>query len=270
VSFDKPQITNTYDKRPTWAKPLPEDATCPNCGGFLLDHPAIEDRRALAESMEGVNFERAVRATLAQQQCNCAALVAARERKHQLDANLPHPKDPKTFENFVVNDDNSDLYEAVLAFVHGQMSEHILVLCGTYGCGKSHLLEAAGRYWLTQNRTLRYEVVPDLLEVFRHTFADQYAADIRTWMGWYQSRELLLLDDLGMEKTSDWTRERITALVDDRLREGQLTVIATNNTEGEMLAQVGPRLTSRLYQTNRDLEEVRVVTSIAASWRQRR
>ena len=224
--------------------------------------------------MGGLNFNREFRAALASKRCQCEEekkARAGRAAKAAKDAHIPSDpkKGPRTFYSWEGTADNSDIYAATEAFVHGNMEEHILVLVGTFGCGKSHLLEAAGRYYLGQGLRVRYDVVPDLLEEFRATFSDSSAPGIQAWLNWYKAQDLVLLDDLGMEKSTEWGVEKIVQIVDDRLREGRLTIIATNNTEEMMAAQVGPRLTSRLYQANKDLKDVRLVTTGAESWRNR-
>lgn len=264
-------IANMLHKRPAWARPLPDEVACLVCGGFFLDHPAIGERQTQAAEIGDLEYDRTLRLTLQDQRCKCLERAQAKVDKLVADANLPKgPRGPRTFETWDGNRTNSDIYDATYAFISRNMPEHILVLVGDNGCGKSHLLEAAGRYWLAQGRPVRYEVVADMLEAFRHTFQGaENAPDVYAWLAWYRSRDLLLLDDLGVEKGTDWTIEKVFQIIDERLRDSRLTIIATNNTEAEMRANAGPRLTSRLYQTNRDLEEVRCVTTEAPSWRTR-
>ena len=267
------ELASIPDRKPSWGSPLPDDANCPKCQGFMLDHPSVKERRAIAKEHAPPNFYGEVRATLAKFRCKCEERARDFEAARLEAANLPHSYDPeeyRTFRNFEGTTENLDLYAAAEAFAYGNMEEHILLLVGAFGCGKSHILEAVGRYWLSQRRTVRYEMVGDMLEAFRHTFADPQARDIFTWLNWYKAQDLLLLDDLGMEKATDWTIEKIVQIIDDRLRDGRLTVITTNNTKKDMEAVVGPRLTSRLYPTNRDLGEVRFITTGAPSWRDRK
>ena len=149
----------------------------------------------------------------------------------------------------------------------GRVGPHVLVLVGNPGAGKSHLLEAAGRQILAEGFTVRYELVSSMLERLRHTYHPQVPEDVKSWLEWYCSRHLLILDDLGMEKITDWTVEKVTRIVDERMREGRLTLIATNNREEDMRSMVGDRLTSRLYATNEDLCDVKVVVTTAGDYR---
>jgi DNA replication protein DnaC len=59
---------------------------------------------------------------------------------------------------------------------------------------------------------------------------------------------VLLLDDLGSEKATDWTLERLYELVNERYEANAVTIISTNAKPEDMPAAVGPRVASRLYE----------------------
>ena len=86
-------------------------------------------------------------------------------------------------------------------------------------------------------------------------------------LAWYQLRRFFLLDDLGAEKRSDFTVERLTELIDERMRMGWRTAITTNLGREELADRCGERLASRLFQTRADLKEVRRVTIAATDYR---
>lgn len=56
---------------------------------------------------------------------------------------------------------------------------------------------------------------------------------------------VLVLDDLGMARVSDWHRECLMSLVDPRWQDGLPTVVTTN-LEGDLEDALGGRLASRL------------------------
>lgn len=57
---------------------------------------------------------------------------------------------------------------------------------------------------------------------------------------------LLVLDDVGIEKPSEWTEEILFALVDARWRDCKPTIVTTNLTPDELKATVGTRVFDRL------------------------
>ena len=73
--------------------------------------------------------------------------------------------------------------------------------------------------------------------------------------------ELLVLDDIGAEKTSEWVEETLNLIVTTRYNERRLTIFTSNYEEKEdrsdpdsLLARVGFRMHSRLYEMCEFLE----------------
>lgn len=119
-----------------------------------------------------------------------------------------------------------------------------LMLTGDTGRGKTHL--AVGVMWAAWERhrtRSRFWPVVDLLARYRSTFdrdrATESTEDIDREL---ERLPLLVLDDLGAQKDTEWAEERLFQLVDRRYRDRKPTVVTTNL--GEI--QLPPRLKSRL------------------------
>ena len=141
-----------------------------------------------------------------------------------------------------------------------------LTLCGTLGLGKTHIAVAIGWEWLEQGRVCRYAQVGRLLERLRRTydFTSEQAFELReprfeTVFGWYCDTPLLILDDLGTEKLTDWAAEKLDTLVDHRYIRGLPLVVSTNL----LLSELPPRIADRLQ----DRRLGRVVTLSGPSYR---
>lgn len=110
-------------------------------------------------------------------------------------------------------------------------------LLGRPGVGKSHLSSAAATEW-TRRTLVRSEWVnvPQLLIDLRAEYGtDDFDARglVRTLRA---SKGLVVLDDLGREKASDWTSEMVYALVNARYEALLPTVATTNLTPDELVA----------------------------------
>jgi hypothetical protein len=57
---------------------------------------------------------------------------------------------------------------------------------------------------------------------------------------------VLLIDDLGIEKQSDWTEETLFGIIDARWRNCRPTIVTTNLTPLELRNTVGSRVYDRL------------------------
>ena len=60
------------------------------------------------------------------------------------------------------------------------------------------------------------------------------------------SPELLVLDDIGTEKVSDWTLQTLYAIIDTRSREKKQTIITSNYSLDEISKRMTDRISSRI------------------------
>lgn len=109
-------------------------------------------------------------------------------------------------------------------------------LLGKPGVGKTHLAAAAATAW-AQRTGIRAEWVnvPELLVDLRAEYGtDDYEARalVRTLR---KSKGLVVLDDLGREKATDWTSEMVYTLVNARYEAMLPTCATTNLTPDELV-----------------------------------
>lgn len=180
-------------------------------------------------------------------------------------AHIPKRYQHCTFENFVTYD-NEGLLRAVA--VGRRFAEQFPVvdkapfLIGPPGIGKSHLAVAALRRVISRTgaQGLFYEV-PKLLRLIRSTYDPIVRTAEISILQPIMNAELLVLDDLGKERTSEWVEETLNLIVDTRYNERRHTIFTTNFEEKEdrtdpdsLLARVGFRMHSRLYEMCEFLE----------------
>jgi DNA replication protein DnaC len=96
-----------------------------------------------------------------------------------------------------------------------------LVLAGPVGTGKTHAAYAVGHAAVRRGLWVEAWTLSDLLEALRPE-GDKSALEA------VRSCDLLLLDDLGATKVSEWAVETMTSLLDHRLREQRRQVVTTN------------------------------------------
>ncbi|MFE1205683.1 ATP-binding protein [Streptomyces sp. NPDC058762] len=121
-----------------------------------------------------------------------------------------------------------------------------LLLLGPTGTGKTHQAYGALRYLAPTGINWRWTATSS---------ADLYAAlrpragvDSETEFRRFAHARLLLLDDLGAAKNSEWTEEINFRLINHRYENQLPTILTSNVLPKELLDRVGDRVSSRLIE----------------------
>ena len=175
-------------------------------------------------------------------------------------SNLPYTGQDKTFESFKLRQGTENAVKGSNLFVErvvkGQPS--VLVLIGTQGTGKTHLMSAIGQRLATHNIENRYELTAQMLDGMRQAITNPNSS-IEEMMRFYQTYKVLMLDDIGMEKPTEWVIDRLQLMIDSRTVTGLGSlVVATNLNQDDLSSRLGARIGSRLWDKTSD-RVIRVV-----------
>jgi DNA replication protein DnaC len=137
-----------------------------------------------------------------------------------------------------------------------------LCLIGPPGIGKTHIAVAILRRLVTEKhaRGLFYDV-RDLLRVIRSTYNPVVRTAEMDILRPVMEADLLVLDDLGAEKPSEWVEETMNLIVNTRYNERRPTIFTTNYEDlpdeaelDSLKVRVGFRMHSRLHEMCEFLE----------------
>jgi len=137
-----------------------------------------------------------------------------------------------------------------------------LFFIGPPGIGKSHLAVAVLKQVIREKgaRGLFYDV-RELLKIIRSTYDPVHRTTEFEVLQPVMTADLLVLDDLGAEKPSEWVDETLNLIVNTRYNERRATIFTSNYEEKEdrtdpdsLLVRVGARMHSRLYEMCEFLE----------------
>jgi len=155
------------------------------------------------------------------------------------------PAEPRRYDGFNA-DEHPDVrraHDAVRNWAEDKYGPlRFLVLSGSYGNGKSHLLEAAAASLVAKGEPVLYRTDSDLIAEYRQSVARKEVEDFFTdlaevpWLVW---------DDLGMAATGDAGKEIVDRLVNHRWRHQYKTLVATNLSDKGLPPRVASRLQDR-------------------------
>ncbi len=180
-------------------------------------------------------------------QCDCQKVITE-ERISQLTrlSELPGLATAHTLDSFKVYPAVKPAYDAALELAEGTGIEW-LTLLGGYDCGKTHLAHAVANHWINRGRMVKFQVAPYLLEELRRAYRKDAPMDHEDRLDSLVRCPLLIIDDLGMEKATDWALEQLDMIVDKRYSEGRPLMVTTNKS----MSELPPRIASRLQRAQK-------------------
>ncbi len=130
-----------------------------------------------------------------------------------------------------------------------------LLLMGSVGVGKTHLAVSILKGLTERGFTCLFYEFGSLLKEIQDSYnANTHASELGV-LSPVLNADVLVLDELGASKPTDWVRDTMAHVINTRYNDKKLTVFTTNylderrNDREEILEdRIGTRLRSRLYE----------------------
>ena len=151
-------------------------------------------------------------------------------------AGIPKRFSDRSLDNFSiefagdVNDSLSFALSAARRFVkeYPVLNRAGLLLHGPCGVGKSHIAVAIVREMTQKGIAASYCNTKDLLQTLRYSFNPVAQTSEAELLANIIECELLVLDDLGAERLTDWVQETMYHVINSRYQADRTTIITTN------------------------------------------
>jgi DNA replication protein DnaC len=183
--------------------------------------------------------------------CRCRPQRQALAKARSLSAVIPRRYRHVAFDRPPVTEIDPQVVSAVRRFadkIDAKLdSGRGLWLMGPVGTGKTTLAMLVSQAALTAGRSVAIYSLPRLLNEIRDTHrAERSHVDLLDRL---TAVDLLHIDDVGAERTTDWVLEELYSIVNARYEDERSMVITTNILDREALCdQITERTVSRLTE----------------------
>ena len=119
---------------------------------------------------------------------------------------------------------------------------------GDVGTGKTTLAMLVSKAALDAGRSVAIYSLPRLLAEIRTTYDDGSQHSYAGLLARLGAVDLLHIDDLGAERSSEWVLEQLYSIVNVRYEERRALVVTTNLDHEQLREQITARTVSRLVE----------------------
>ena len=141
-----------------------------------------------------------------------------------------------TFENYKITNKNKKAYENAKKYanklINGETDKGLFIT-GTYGVGKTYLASCIANETIKNKNTVVFGTLIQLLDYIKDTYKDSDMSD-KEYLNLYSSVDLLIIDDLGKEKPTEWVLEKLFLIVNNRYNNYLPIVITTNYNRNQL------------------------------------
>jgi DNA replication protein DnaC len=183
--------------------------------------------------------------------CRCRAGRIAKMRARGLAGRVPRRYQGVSFDRPPVSDIARvapDVVQVIRGYVQ-RIDENLdagkgLWLFGDVGTGKTTLAMLASQAALQAGRSVVIHSLPRLLNLIRDAIESE--AGMVGFLERLTAVDLLHIDDLGAENTTDWVLEQLYSIINTRYEDERAMIVTTNLKFEDLTQQLGERTVSRL------------------------
>lgn len=181
------------------------------------------------------------------------ATSVAEEIKFNVESTLYRNGVPKmylhcSFDNFKIETQNHVRATEHLKAVTLPFKKSVL-LFGNCGTGKTHLAIATMRKIIVDKKITSpmFISAPKLIGEIRRATLGEIEQNEEDIIEKYTTGRLLIIDDIGVEKHSEFVAQCWYRIIDARTSNNLPTIYTSNLTKAEIETKMGPRIASRLF-----------------------
>lgn len=194
---------------------------CPNLGGCINMMQGYHPKLVIIRGTIDIQYDR----------CPRKVMEDSQKKKEKLIRSLYVPKDviEASFSNLDIGQERADAVRAALNFVKqyepGKRLKG-LYFYGEFGVGKSYILGAVANELSQKQISSMIVYVPELFREMKSSIAD---SSLNDKIESIKREPILMLDDIGAETMSSWTRDEVLGpILQFRMLENLPTLFTSN------------------------------------------
>ena len=163
------------------------------------------------------------------------------------------------FDNFETNNSNKKVFDNLKNYSEKLVKcieKKGLILVGNNGVGKTHLACSIANELIENGIPVIYGTLINLLAELRNSYDTENNISEMEIIKLYKNVDLLIIDDLGTEKPSEWGLEKVFTIINSRYENNLPVIITTNYNQNSLLERLSlngeietaKSIISRLYE----------------------
>ena len=163
------------------------------------------------------------------------------------------------FDNFEENENNKNVLKNLKEYTQNLtdgITKKGVIIVGPNGVGKTHLVCSIANELIINGKTVIYGTLINLLSEIRNSYNIENNINELEILKLYKTADLLIIDDLGKEKPSEWGLEKLFTIINSRYENDLPVVITTNYNQDALITKLSingeietaKSIISRLYE----------------------
>lgn len=170
--------------------------------------------------------------------------LLANNKEHQLKrlldySNLGERFFEKTFKTYNVNANNIKAFETAKRFIShfsvAQTKGTGIIFYGPYGVGKTHLACSIANELIKMQKSVIFGSTIKLFGIIKKSYNNDISEDESKIISKFINCDVLIIDDLGKEKSSEWVLEKLYYIINERYEHNKPIIITTNFSENQLI-----------------------------------
>jgi DNA replication protein DnaC len=200
----------------------------------------------------------------------CECIKGSRSERLLRNANIPQRYEHCELEEYATRNNRSlDIAKTIAEKFVAEypMSQPFgLLFMGPQGIGKTHIVVGIIKKLIRQKSVPCYFCTfPELLKQIQDSYNPVSQSSEMSILEPIVNTQVLVLDELGAQKPSDWGRDQVAYVLNRRYNENKVTIVTTNFLDpgpeskkkvasDSLSDRIGPRIRSRLYEMCKTVE----------------